>query len=281
MSNIVVLPLILRKIVMQLFLPPGGIIVFVLLICLFFLLNRKKIAIFLATVLIFTLFLLSSWLGEYTILKPLEDDYASFKDAYSNNISLSNPIIVVLGGGVVDNSLSRQSGGTDIGEVTLARLYGAYTVYREIKCPILVSGGNVPGYTGNTPAAQIMQEVLVNMGVPLDIIYQEDKSRTTLENASYAMEKIIAQGYNEIILVSSALHMRRSVEVFKMRNSGVIVIPAPVNYLFENTRPGLLNILPNQISWNHNLRAIHEWIGLFYYRLLHLLSHIKHQTPVW
>ena len=269
MSNIAGLSLIFRKVITQLFLPPGGIIVLILLICLFFLFNWKKIAIFLATVLMFSLFILGSWLGEYIILKPLEDDYSSFKDTSNSHISLSNPIIVVLGGGVVENSLSRQGGGTDIGEVTLARLYGAYTVYREIECPILVSGGNVPGYTGNIPAAQIMLEVLANMGVPRGLIYQEDRSRTTLENASFTIEKIIAQGYNEIILVTSAVHMRRSVAVFEKNNSGIIVIPAPVNYLFENTKPGLLNLLPNEISWNHNLRAIHEWIGLLYYKIFY------------
>jgi len=262
--------LLLRKITMQLLFPPGGIIIFLLLICLLIISNRKKIATFLVVLLIFFLCLLSSWLGEYIVLRPLEDDYNSFNSRYYNNIELSSPIIVVLGGGVIENNLSGQDGKTDIGEVTLARLYGAYNIFREIECPILVSGGAVPGHSGDIPAAQIMQEVLVNLGVPEHEIYQEGESRTTLENASYTIEQIKTDGHDVIILVTSAVHMRRSVEAFK--NNGVDVIPGPVNYLFENTKPGILNILPNEVSWDYNLRALHEWIGLIYYRILYLLK---------
>jgi uncharacterized SAM-binding protein YcdF (DUF218 family) len=260
--------LLFRKIIMQLIFPPGGIIIFLLLICLLIVLNRKKIATCLFVFLIFVLFLLSSWLGEYILLRPLEDNYNSFNSRYHNNIRFSSPIIVVLGGGIIENSVSGQDGKTDIGEVTLARLYGAYNIYREIQCPILVSGGSVPGHSGNIPAAQVMHEVLINFGVPGDEIYQEGESRTTIENATYTIKQIKTYGHDVIILVTSAVHMRRSVEAFK--NDEVHVIPAPVNYLFENTKPGILNILPNEVSWDHNLRAIHEWIGLIFYKLLSL-----------
>jgi len=111
-----------------------------------------------------------------------------------------------------------------------------------------------------------MEEVLIEMGVPPDDVFQESESRTTYENALFAIEEIRQQGYQEIILVTSALHMRRSVQSFE--NNEVTIIPAPVNYLFENTQPGLLNILPNRFSFDHNLRALHEWIGLLYYKIV-------------
>ncbi len=261
-------PLLLRKIIMQWIFPPGGIIIAVLLIFSLFLLDRKKIAIFLSVLLIFLLYLFSSWFGEYILLKPLEDDYTYLQETQMDNLNLTNPIIVVLGGGIVEDSLAEGKVSTEVGEVTLARLYGAYRIYKNLECPVWVSGGTVPGFSGNIPAADVMGEVLVELGISREDIYNETQSRTTFENAHFTIEQIKQQGYHEIILVTSAVHMRRSAQVFE--NSDITIIPAPVNYLFENSRPGILDILPNRFSWDHNLRALHEWIGLLYYRIFYL-----------
>ncbi|MFW6135180.1 MAG: YdcF family protein [Elusimicrobiota bacterium] len=252
---------------MQLIFPPGGIILAIFLIFLLFLFNKKKLATFFAILLIFFLFLFSSWFGEYILLRPLEDDYSTLQKILNNKLNLSNPVIVVLGGGLIENSLAEKTGKPEIGEVTLARLYGAYGIYREIQCPIWVSGGSVPGYSGNVSSAEIMEEVLIKMGVSPNNVFQESESRTTYENAIFTIEEIRKQGYQEVILVTSALHMRRSVQSFE--SNKVTIIPAPVNYLFENTKPGLLNILPNRFSFEHNLRALHEWIGLLYYKIFY------------
>jgi len=181
---------------MQLIFPPGGIILAIFLIFLLFLFNKKKLANFLTILLIFFLFLFSSWFGEYILLRPLEDDYSTLQKILNDNLNLANPVIVVLGGGLVENSLAEKTGKPEIGEVTLARLYGAYGIYREIQCPIWVSGGSVPGYSGNVPSAEIMEEVLIKMGVSPNNIFQESESRTTYENAIFTIEEIRKQGSN-------------------------------------------------------------------------------------
>ncbi len=266
-SDMLISPLLIRKIIMQLIFPPGGVIIAVLLILLLFLFSRKKLATCLTVFLVLFLFLFSSWYGETILLRPLEDDYLSWQEISGYNLNLSQPVMVVLGGGLVEESLSSKEGKTEIGEVTLARLYGAYLIWREIKCPVWVSGGSVPGSGRETASADIMEQVLLELGIPSGDIHKEGQSRTTFENAGLTLEEIRQHGYQEIILVTSALHMRRSVLSFE--NDEIIVIPAPVDYLFENIAPGLLNILPNGISYDNNLRALHEWIGLLYYRLFY------------
>ena len=251
---------------MQWIFPPGGVIITVLLIFLFFHLGRKKIAACLTVCFLFFLFLFSTWFGEYILLRPLEDDYISFPAMSFDNSEFSKPIIVVLGGGLVENSLAESTGGTEIGEITLSRIYGAYRIYKILECPLWVSGGNVPGYSGDKPATDIMEQVLIELGVPLLVVYKESQSRTTLENAEFTLDELKQKGYQEIILVTSAVHMRRSVQVFE--NDVIRIIPAPVNYLFENSKPGILKIISNRFSWDYNLRALHEWVGLFYYKLL-------------
>ncbi|MBP8718016.1 MAG: YdcF family protein, partial [Candidatus Atribacteria bacterium] len=88
----------------------------------------------------------------------------------------------------------------------------------------------------------------------------------TFENATFTMDMIRKQDFKEVILVTSAIHMPRA--MFAFQNSDIPVIPYPVNFLYENISPGLLNIFPNRSSWEHNLRALHEWVGLLYYKLI-------------
>ncbi|MDD2353401.1 MAG: YdcF family protein, partial [Atribacterota bacterium] len=177
--------------------------------------------------------------------------------------NLANPVLVVLSGGITEESLS---GKAEIGEITLARLYGTYLIYLNTEYPIWVSGGTFFGNDESIPSASVMKEILANIGVSPEKIFTEELARTTHENAIFTIEEIKKQGYKEIILVTSALHMRRSVQSFE--DDQLTIIPAPVNYLFENKNPGILSILPNRESWEHNLRALHEWIGLLYYRIL-------------
>ncbi|MBN2395547.1 MAG: YdcF family protein [Candidatus Atribacteria bacterium] len=262
--------LLLRKIIIQILFPPGGIIVLILIIYFLLIKNKKKVASCLTIITVFFLFFLSSWLGENTFLRTLEDDFPSFQINSLEHGTLKKPMIVVLGGDIVENSLMEKKDDVEIGEITLARLFGAYQVYREIKCPILVSGGSLPGSSGTTPVAIMMKQVLEDFGVSSEDIYLESQSRTTYENAKFSLKEIIHRGHPEIILVTSAVHMRRSVGIF--RNSKARIVPAPVNYLFENSKPGILDILPNRTSWDHNLRALHEWTGLLYYKLFYKQS---------
>jgi len=86
-----------------------------------------------------------------------------------------------------------------------------------------------------------------------------------LESAEYSLKKLEEEGYQRIILVTSALHMRRSVKCFK--ESEIKIIPAPVNYIFEKEPLNILDFLPNAGALSNNFYAIHEWIGLVYYGL--------------
>ncbi|MDD4765432.1 MAG: hypothetical protein PHS39_06185, partial [Atribacterota bacterium] len=117
MSNILISPLLFRKIIMQLVFPPGGIILSILLIGVLFLCNKKKIATILMLFLMIFLYLLSSWFGEYIFLRPLEDDYGFLQENTMEDMNLANPVLVVLSGGITEESLS---GKAEIGEITLA-----------------------------------------------------------------------------------------------------------------------------------------------------------------
>jgi uncharacterized SAM-binding protein YcdF (DUF218 family) len=147
----------------------------------------------------------------------------------------------------------------------LARLYGGYRIYQKLGCDIFPSGGSGVVRSNELSIAVVMQDVLLSWGIDKEKIIIEDLSKTTLESAKYSLKKLEEEGYQRIILVTSALHMRRSVKCFK--RGEIKIIPAPVNYILGIEPSNILDFLPNAGTLSNNFYAIHEWIGLLYYSL--------------
>lgn len=92
----------------------------------------------------------------------------------------------------------------------------------------------------------------------------EDRARNTYENAVYAKRLAAPAPGERWLLVTSAVHMPRSVGVF--RQVGWPVIPYPVDY--ETVGEVVFPISPNVAArWTEFDRAIKAWIGLLAYWL--------------
>src|SRR5664279_2659756 len=120
-----------------------------------------------------------------------------------------------------------------------------------------------------------MQSLLEFMGVPAQAIWQEDQSQNTYENALYCARILKTKGITRVILVTSAMHMPRSVALFKKQ--GIDVIPAPTDYtVTQSTLDGLnhepflawvVDVLPNASSLSLTANVLKEYFGIFAYRL--------------
>jgi uncharacterized SAM-binding protein YcdF (DUF218 family) len=124
--------------------------------------------------------------------------------------------------------------------------------------------------SGDSPAED-MAVLLEMMGVPQDALYFEDESRNTAESAKAAWEFLSSQEIQKIILVTSALHMPRSVALFEKQ--GFEVIPAPTDYNITEaewqrlTHPDLVTAAMNFLPEAGNLAAttttLKEYLGMF------------------
>jgi uncharacterized SAM-binding protein YcdF (DUF218 family) len=112
------------------------------------------------------------------------------------------------------------------------------------------------------------------MGVPKQAIWLEDQSQNTYENALNCASLLKSRGITRVILVTSAMHMPRSVALF--RKQGIEPIPAPSDFtvteegwkeLGSTPEAVLVNILPNAGSLNLTSSALKEYIGLLTYHL--------------
>ena len=180
--------------------------------------------------------------------------------------------IIVLGGCTKPASPPRLS--VDLSEEGDRILYAAQ-LYQQKKAPlVIVSGGRID-WRGTGPSESAdMAEVLSQLGVPVSAIIQEPDSRNTYENAVYVRKIIDSLGIRRVLLVTSAMHMPRSLLIFKRQ--GIDAIPAPTDFLItakdlqelqSSPQSTLLNLLPDADRLQQSTRALKEYIGIMVYRL--------------
>jgi uncharacterized SAM-binding protein YcdF (DUF218 family) len=180
--------------------------------------------------------------------------------------------IVILGGATKSASKPRPM--VDISEQGDRVLYGA-KLYRERKAPfIIASGGRIDWRGAGEPESADMVQLLEIMGVPQDAVIQEPDSLNTYENAVNTKKILDEKGIGKILLVTSALHMPRSLLIFKRQ--GINAIPAPTDFLVSESdsqslgnsfQSIILNLLPDSDRLDKTTKALKEYIGMVIYRL--------------
>jgi uncharacterized SAM-binding protein YcdF (DUF218 family) len=185
----------------------------------------------------------------------LEDDYP----ARAMSVVPEAEMIVLLGGAT--RGYAHAATTPDLNQYA-DRLVHAVALYKAEKSPrILLSGGRLENAQSE---AQQMQDILQIMGVPPAALILEERSRDTYENARYSAQLLRQMDIGQVLLVTSAFHMRRAEAVF--RAQGVSVIPAPT----DHKRLVASRILPRWTPSTGNLartsNAIHEFVGYSVYR---------------
>ena len=183
-------------------------------------------------------------------------------------------VIVILGGST--RSFTHPRPIVEVNEAGDRLLYGGW-LYKQGKAPhILVSGGGISWLGGGTLSeAERMVSVLSMMSIPEEVIWLEERARNTEENARFTREILQAKGIKQILLVTSAMHMPRSVMLFE--KEGFDVIPAPTDFISESppsynnggeALAGMLvNFIPNANNLDVTTRVLKEYIGMLFYRL--------------
>lgn len=252
---------------LPLFVYPVGLASILVLLGLIFIRKPKVARVFILLSLLVLFLSGNRWLS-YSLARTLEWRYLPTAS------SVSAPAIVVLGGGTESNLPPRQAV-----EVNSAgdRMIHAADLYHTGAAPLLIlSGGNVEWMDSlaNSPAAD-MRQILEKLDVPDSAMVLQTKSQNTHEDAVYSSEILREKGISRIILVTSAMHMPRSVALFE--KLGIEVIPSPIDFTITedgwnrtfspNLETFLTNILPNSSAIGLTTTAMKEYIGLITYRL--------------
>ena len=109
--------------------------------------------------------------------------------------------------------------------------------------------------------SHIARALIVGAGVAQSRIVFEDRARNTCESAPAVRELVAPKPGERWLLVTSAMHMPRSMACF--RAADWEVIPYPTDFRTGST-PWSYDVLGNLTNLD---LAAHEWLGLVYYRL--------------
>jgi uncharacterized SAM-binding protein YcdF (DUF218 family) len=205
---------------------------------------------------------LASSLCLYVAATPAVSSYLlqRVESALPPNIDLgAAQAIVVLGGDV------RSGDGADIpdrlGPLSLERVVFAAQAHRRLHLPVVVSGGIERG-------AHLSQGALMKTALDEDfsvpVAWNEDRSRTTWENALYTAQLLLPEKLSTVVLVTQAWHLPRALWAFERVGLKPLPWPAP------RSAPRLSRVgdfLPSLAALNDTFYALHEMIGGVFYRL--------------
>ncbi len=178
--------------------------------------------------------------------------------------------IVVLGGAVRPQLPPRPW--IDLMESGDRVLHGAQ-LYREDKAPkLILSGGRIAWEGVKVPESADMASLAEVLGVPKASILQEPDSLNTRQNAVNVQRLLEQEGLEQILLVTSAMHMPRALAVFE--RLGIEVAAAPTDFLITDANAApitseaqILKTLPTAQNLENFTRAMKEYVGLIVYRL--------------
>lgn len=238
---------------------PPGIVIILALIGLLLLLRWRLAGAALLTASIAALYVLSLPVTGIALLGRLEAQVPALPVIDAALGARAGAIVVLGGGRHID---SPEYGGDTVNTSTLERLRYAARLHRATGLPVLVSGGSVFGES--IPEAELMQRVMrEDLGV--SATWVEGRSRTTYENALYSRAILEAAGITRVLLVTHAWHMPRAIWAF--RQAGLDVLMAPTSFSRGYRSHSGLDWLPSARGLLHASRALHEQLGLLWYRL--------------
>jgi uncharacterized SAM-binding protein YcdF (DUF218 family) len=175
-------------------------------------------------------------------------------------------VVLVLSGGIWTTDDTEFSMSAE----TLQRFVAGVRAADALGCALLYTGG----YPGKASEEQIRDMVLrtardLKFDGPLLV---EGNARTTWENLAFSADILKGMDVSDVVLVTTAYHLRRSLDVAERFLPGYRVHPYPSGLLEESGAVTAMDCLPSPSSFRNISAAVREIVGLRAYRLFAALS---------
>ncbi len=207
-------------------------------------------------ILAFSLYLFSIPWSVTKLLSPLEDPFS-----FELPLPRGNNVVLVLSGGVWTTGEEFQ-----MSAETLQRFFAGVRAAGALRCPLLFSGG----FPGRATEGQIY-EMVVRTAADMKfsgLLLVEGTSRTTWENMKFSAPYLKELEAKDIVLVTSAYHMKRSIFFAEHFFNGCRIHPYPSGRLSELGKTSAMDFLPSPASFQYFSSAVRELVGMAVYRML-------------
>lgn len=248
----------------NLILPPGGLILLGFISLLF---SRRLFGKLLLSLTLILFYLFSTPFVAGNLIAGLERDlFITPEEVKSSNAEA----IVVLSGGRYTEA--PEYGGDTIKGLMLERVRYAAWLHHRTNLPIIVTGGSLDADAA--PEAKLASQVLKDE-FGSKVLATEDKSQSTWENAHFTSKVLKDHGIKKVALVTHVWHMPRAMRVFKANKVDVIAAPT----IFSSGRRSITSSikkdwLPSSGAFRKSYLALHEYLGMAWYRLRDLTDFI-------
>ncbi|WP_425508322.1 YdcF family protein [Tahibacter amnicola] len=195
------------------------------------------------------------------LLQPLQAPYAQPMAASFGVRSA----IVLLGAGTVSPAARMAA---EVSPLAHSRVTKAAELYHGCRqaggeCKVVASGGDVHGNGDSEGAVYVRQ--LAKLGVPETDLIAETRSQNTWENARYCEPLLAALQPDRVYLVTSGLHLTRSMLYFE--HFGIRTIPVRADYL--DAAGSVLPLAYNLMATDF---ALHEYLGIARFHVYNALG---------
>jgi uncharacterized SAM-binding protein YcdF (DUF218 family) len=218
---------------------------------------------------------LSSQPGAMLLSRTLSHAYRPIQSA---DEARGAQVVVVLGGG----SNNMRAHGRQLSTVTTdagLRVLEAARLFHLLKAPaesggsdatassgegpvVIASGGITERDPAAAPESVALRRALLDVGIPDDRIVLESESKNTRDEVLIVRRMLAERGVTSFVLVTSPLHMRRSMLAFEQQ--GLHPIPSPARLIPERSySTGWL--WPSEMWLSVSDDAIYEWLARGYY----------------
>lgn len=234
-------------------------IVLIGLLCLFFKKRTVARSIFIGAGVWFLV--ISTPAVPNLVLNSLEQQFEPIlvSDLSSPDPELEYHIIVLGGGHGFDDRLPANS---LLSLNALGRLNEGIRIQRQLPNSTLILSGYS---TSDRPSqAEMLRNTALLLGVEMDRTMIQTEPGNTLEEARVYSERF--SGDQQVILVTSAVHMPRSVMLFE--RFGIDVIPSPTNYQIKGNWRYVRLGLPSMNNVAKLRSAIHEYAAMIKYKVV-------------
>lgn len=207
-------------------------------------------------ILAFSLYFFSIPWSVKALVSPLEDPFG-----FAAPSPQGKSVVLVLSGGVWTTGEAFQ-----MSAETLQRFVAGVRAANALGCPLLFSGG----FPGRATEGQISEMVARAAG---DMKYNgpllvEGASRTTWENMKFSKPYLKELQAKDVVLVTSAYHMKRSLFFAGRFFNGCRIHPYPSGRLSELGKTTAMDFLPSPASFQYISAALRELVGMAVYQLL-------------
>jgi uncharacterized SAM-binding protein YcdF (DUF218 family) len=201
-------------------------------------------------------FFSTSW-GTDLMLRPLEKPFAR------PTLPAKVDAILVLGGSL---DLSNSSPGRLEYNPAIDRfIYSLKLARRYPQALVIYAGGTADLFDQSKTEASLLKQDAEFFGVPAQRIRADDKSRNTRENAIEAKKILDVAGRTNVVVITSAFHMRRSLGC--LREAGIDATPYAVDFRGHWNTPNRFGWVPSANALADSSAAVREYVGLLVYRL--------------